>query len=482
MNKNNLLSSTSFLLLSSIIFVVSGYLIHIWLGKELGPIEYGIYGVIISLMTTVNIIQSSGLPQATSKFIASGKHDNEVVLKASLRLQIISTLILALVFFALAQPLALLLNDAGLTNYIRASSLILPFYAILSLYISYYNGLHEFKKQASLSIVYSITKLISVIGLVYVFHLYGAIVGFIISPIVALLFGFHLPKAVRVDKTLYRALILFSLPLIGYAILSTLQLSVDLFFVKALVQDNLAAGLYTAGQNIARIPYYALSAFALILFPVVTKSINTEDKVETGKKIRQTLRYLFLLLIPGTVLIASTSRELLTLLYSTDYILAGPSLTLLVIGLAFLTIFNALTYVMVADNKPLLATLIAGAGVGITGIICWLAIPLYGLTGAAWGTTLGAGITTLISFFLVSRRFPHITPWVSMGKIVLASALMYTLGILLHLPYQLLPVTYLVLMLSYGLILFFLKEITKNDLEMLRAMIPTRVPLVTPHE
>ena len=35
---------------SSLVFMISGYLINLWLGKQLGPASYGIYGVIISLI------------------------------------------------------------------------------------------------------------------------------------------------------------------------------------------------------------------------------------------------------------------------------------------------------------------------------------------------------------------------------------------------------------------------------------------------
>jgi O-antigen/teichoic acid export membrane protein len=475
----NYSKSAFYLFCSSIVFIISGYLINIWLGKQLGPAGYGIYGVIISLMTAINVIQASGLPQSTTKFIASGTRDSNEILKASLVLQIISTAFLTLLFFALAVPLSLLLNDSTLTSYIRLTSFILPAYAIFALYVSYYNGLHDFKRQALLNIAYSVAKLVSIIGLVYVFHLYGAIAGFIISPIVALFFGFRMPRKVAIPPGLYKSLILFSLPLVGYAILSTLQLSIDLLFVKALSADNVSSGLYTAGQNIARIPFYALSAFALILFPLVTKSIHTEAVAETGRRIREVLRNLLLLLVPGTLLIALTSRQLLTLLYSVQYESAGASLALLVIGLAFLTILNALTYVLVGADRPVAAMALSGAGVAITSTICLFAIPSYGLLGAALGTTVGASITTVIAFIILSRRFPGIFPWVNTAKIFVAALAMYLTYILAYSYFQslysslfLLPVLYIILTFVYGIILLLTREVTQQDLAIVKRLKP----------
>ncbi len=459
----NIVSSTLVLTISSFIFMVTGYLINILLGRQLGPADYGIYGVIISLMTAVNMIQTSGLPQTTAKFIASGKYSENEILASSLWLQIISTSILTVVFFLLAGPIAILLNDISLINYIRASSLILPFYAIYSIYTGYYNGLQNFKKQASIYNVYSVSKLILVIGLVYFFHLYGAIIGFILAPIAALLFGFHLPNKVFLEKSLYRKLILFSLPLIAFSILSTLQLSIDLFFVKSLMQDNLAAGLYTASQNIARISYFALSSFAIILLPIVAQSVHAESVVETGRKIRNILRYLFLLLIPGTILISITSSQLLHLLYSSKYISGGPSLSWLAIGLGFLALFNVLTNIIIAAEKPYVTVVLAGTGVLISSIFCYFLIPHYGLVGAGLATTIGGVLTTLASLVIVTRRFPHSLNWVSIFKISCATLVMYCVSLFIHLPVILLPLTYIILSLIYAIILYILGEIRKED-------------------
>ncbi len=473
MNKNAI-SGTIILSLSSIIFMISGYIISLWLGKQLGPEDYGIYGVIISLMTTVNIIQTSGLPQSTTKFIASEKNKSDHILSASLLLQIISSLFITILFFIFASPLANLLNDYSLTNYIRATSLILPFYAIFAVYTAYYNGLQNFRMQGRLYIIYSISKLILIITLVYKFHLYGAIIGFIISPIIALLFGIYIPKVTDVKKELYKSLILFSLPLIGYAILSTLQSSIDLFFVKSLTSNNQMAGLYTASQNIARIPYYILNSFAVILFPIITKSIHTENLIETSKKIKDSLRYLFLLLIPGTILIMITSKDLLHLLYSFSYTPASVSLSLLVIGLSFITILNTLTYIMVGADKPISAMTLSGLGVFITSLVCWLYIPKYGLTGAALGTTIGGAITMILGFYILQRQFPKMIPWLSLFKIFAASTIMYIVNLFIHLPPILLPIVYIILIAIYGTILFILKEVTYSDIQIIQSLLPQK--------
>lgn len=471
-----------YLTLSSLVFIISSYLVNIWLGRTLGPVDYGVYGIIISLMTAVNIIQTSGLPQSTSRLIASGKAEADAVLSASLRIQIVSTLVLSTLFILAARPLALLLHDPSLIPYIRATSLILPFYSIFALYTGYYNGLHDFRRQAFINIVYSLAKLLSVVGLVYVFHLYGAIAGFVLAPLIALLFGFHWPHEHADTSSLYKPIILFSLPLIGFAILSTLQISIDLFFVKSLIPSSDSAGLYTASQNVARIPFYALGAFALMLFPTVSRSITTELASETSLKIRETLRYLLLLLIPGTVLIASTSRELLGLLYSSAYIPSSASLSILVVGLASLTIFGLLANVINGAGRPGVSMSIAGVGVIVTIISAYILVPRLALTGAALATTLGGVASLLMSLYVVNTRFTKYIDWSSVLKITLASAVMYLGERFLDFSGGLLLMEYILLGFVYIGVLFIFREIRSSDLLSLRGLIPKNIPFFTNNE
>src|SRR2546430_2383989 len=119
MKRTSLGQGTIYLSISTVTFVVSAYLINIILGRYLGPASYGIYGVIITLMTAINLTQTSGLPLAVAKFIAEDDTNADGVLKSGLIVQIISTLGVSVIVFLLAAPLAGLLKDSSLTAYIQ---------------------------------------------------------------------------------------------------------------------------------------------------------------------------------------------------------------------------------------------------------------------------------------------------------------------------------------------------------------------------
>ncbi|MFU8768036.1 MAG: lipopolysaccharide biosynthesis protein, partial [Candidatus Methanoperedens sp.] len=115
-------------------FMASGYIIHASLGRLLGPAAYGIFGVIISLMTLVNVMLVAGVPQAGSRFIAIANETVGAIKKATLNLQVILSLAVFALYFLLSPLIAGILGDPSLSGYIKASAFVIPVYALSSLY------------------------------------------------------------------------------------------------------------------------------------------------------------------------------------------------------------------------------------------------------------------------------------------------------------------------------------------------------------
>src|SRR5947199_368154 len=218
-------------------------------------------------------------------------------------------------------------------------------------------------------IVYSLTKLISILVLVYFFQVYGAILGFIISPLVAMLIWFKIPKF-SINKFPYNKLIFFSIPLIIFAILSNMLQTLDLFFVKSLIASNLMTGYYTANQNIEVIPFYAVMALASILFPSISKSVSLNLHEKSRILISKSLRFALLLVTPSILIISGTSAQLITFLFSSNYLPGAESLSILVIGSGFFTFFILFSIILSGAGKPLLSSFLASIGVTISVLLC----------------------------------------------------------------------------------------------------------------
>jgi stage V sporulation protein B len=471
--KHSLSRGFILLTIASFFIVVSAYITNILLGRYLGPKDYGIYGLIISLMTGVNIIQNAGLPNAISKFISQDESAVDSILKSGLVLQVISTILITSGYYFSADYIAYVLQDPSLIPYIHISAFIFPVYGIYALYTNYYNGLHKFGKQSVLVIAYSLFKTAFVLAFAFLMHIQGAILGFIVAPLFALFTGFRLPN--RNSKFFsYKKLILFSIPLIGFAFLSSLMQSIDLYFIKSLMHSDSSVGYYTANQNITRIPFYALSSLSFVIFPSISKNIGKNQVENIRQIIHKSLRLILILLIPASTLISFTSAQIIHLLFSDAYLPGTSSLAILIYGSGFFTIFTILANILNGADKPGKSVATSFIGVVVIAVSCVMLIPKYGLIGAAVSTLIGSFVSMAITSLLVYRMFHTLINPVSLIKISLASLLIGFISYLIPEKPILLPFTYSFLFLIYFFILYVFKEITNKDFLLINSILPTK--------
>ncbi len=95
------------------LFVLAGYILNVVLARYLGPGPYGVYGIVVSLLTIVNLMQTQGVPQALSRAIAGGS-DEAAAWRAALHVQAVASTG-GLVLLAVSAPiLASVLDDERL--------------------------------------------------------------------------------------------------------------------------------------------------------------------------------------------------------------------------------------------------------------------------------------------------------------------------------------------------------------------------------
>lgn len=404
MRPTSLKLGTLYLTVASGIFIISSYVVNIWLGRSFGPEAFGVYGIIISLMTTVNLLQTNGLPQALSRLLAEEKIDKKSLYKSAFLLQVALTLILTLLYFALAKPIASLLGDTSLVAYLQLSSLILPGYGIYALTLGRLNGSLLFKQQAVVQSLYSIFKVSLIIFFAREFILTGALLGFALAPLLAGLINFKLPDF-RVKAYPYSNLLKLSSPLIAFSVLSIMQYSIDILFVKALTGSDYNAGIMSASQNIARIPFFAFSSVILVLFPAIAKSFNTKTNQQTAQLIEKALRATSVLLLPTIFILASTSSELLSIIFSPEYAQGATVLTILLFAMGCFTYFSVISTILNGAGHTANPLRAAGLSLLITTAVSFILIPAIGAIGGAIATLAGICLALIVSYIDLTKKF-----------------------------------------------------------------------------
>jgi len=486
----NLVRSAVWVTISEIIFNFSGYIIHSVVGRILGPAEYGRYGLIITLTTMVIILVGNGVPTAMAKYLSEIFESNPFMIKAikkkALLLQGLIIGGLTVIFFLLAPAIAWLLKDPSLTNLFRLSSLIIPAFAASSFYFSYYTGLHKFNIQSLLKTLRSVFKVVLIIVLAYFYGVPGAILGYVLSPFMTFLIGWLIDKF-KVNREIRlamkemekkeavefpaRKLLSYAWQIIIFFLAYELFISIDLYLVKALMQNDYWTGLYNGALTVGRIPYYIFYALTVILLPVISKSTAENNHQKTGEIISQSMRLMLILLAPMIILMAYFSAPLLKIFYGAKYLEASGSMAILVYGVGFLTIFYVMSFVMNGAGKTKIPMLISIIGLVLNSILNYFFILKYGIVGSAWATTLSSFLAMLLMVYFLHKEFSVVISMKTLIRVILASGGLYFAS---HwFPAQGYGFIFwsLILFVLYLIFLFILREIKKEDLSLLKEII-----------
>lgn len=475
MPKQTRLAGAISLVAAQAVVLLLGYVTHLWVGRALGPGPYGVYGVVLSIQTMAGLVLTLGVPMAVSRFVAQQEAQAQAILHRALRVQLLIAVAVALATASLAPLIASLLGDIALADFIRFISIVIFLQAFYQVFVQFLSGLHYFNRQAALTSVYALLKLAGAISLLYVFGVYGALAGFAVGGIAATVLGFLWTR--RLGGTQPTALPLPAL--LSFAgtyvlLLICLQflMSLDLFMVKAFLRDDVQAGLYNAAATLARVPYLLLQGLAFILLPSVSALTARDSHDEAAAFIRDTLRYLIGLIVPGAALAAATSRSLITLFFSSQYLAAAPALTILMIGVSALAFFLLLANIVAGANRMTQALALCSFMVAISAAIGTWLVPSLGLVGAAWQTTIASltGLAAIAGYTFWTFSIP--LPLRSTVNVVVATAVAVSLTYFWHAASWELVLQYVIVGIVYLLTLYTLGEISLADRQRLSRLHP----------
>ncbi len=456
------------------LFVLSSYLIHILLGRYLGPEKYGTFGIVTAIYSLWLIFLSNGFRQAISKYISEFRNLSAVIYRKGLFLQTIFSLFLTSLLFLGSQRIAFFLGDVNLGGYFRFSSLILPFSAIYFIGLGKLNGEKRFGREATVMSIYYLLKLTGITILVVIlgWGISGAIGGmFLASAVISILTIILCPGRNRHGDFAVQKLIFFALPILSFFLAVNLLMNLDLIFVKRLLAQEAFTGFYTAAITIARTPYFLFYAFSATLLPTISHSFTKGNLSEARMYISKYLRYFLIFALPLTVLISAKAANLVVFVYGLKYENSGIPLSIIIFGMFFLSFFMLLATILFGIGKAKLALLIQSLLLPLDILLLYYFIPRFGLAGAALATTLAALAGVLFISFSVYRKLRVFLPLSSSIKIILANLIIFSLSECFSLHGFWLLFFFVISCLVYLLLLWLFKEIKREDWQLLKGII-----------
>ncbi len=486
----NLAKSTLWLIISELIFNLSGYIIHSSMGRILGPADYGRYGLVVTLTTMVIILIGNGIPTAMAKYISEIFETNPrmvlVIKRKAILLQ--SALIgsIAVIFFFSAPLIARALGDETLIPLFRISTLIIPSFAAASFYFSFYTALHKFNVQSILKTMRSIFKVLAIVGLAYVFGVPGSIAGFALAALIVFAIAFLLDQLIY-TKDIKKAaqaqnlslqsnfetkkLLNYAWQIIIFFLAYELLISIDLYLVKGILHDDYLTGIYNASLTVGRIPYYIFYALTIMLLPVISKSTSQSDHEKTNSVISQSMRLMTIMLVPAVILMSKFSEPIIKLFYSEKYLEAAYPMSILAYGVGFLTIFYVMSFVLNGAGKTKIPMWISIFGVIINTALNYFFIKSYGIAGSAVATTIASFVVMLAILYFIKRDFGVLIHLKSIIKMLIAGTIMFFAANFFSQGTFIFLIWSFILIVLYLAVLILLKEVTKDDLKYLSSLI-----------
>jgi O-antigen/teichoic acid export membrane protein len=379
--------------------------------RLLPPVQYDVYSAIIVSTGIAVMFATFGLNQAVARYLALLRGQDEqkawAVTRRIIRLAFALSMIVSLAYGALAPYLSIYFTkSSSWTGAFLLSGLFLFLYSFSNVTQGIIQGLKQYVLLAKILLISRIVMLVlTITGL----FLYANVVVTIIAWIIyfGITIGWILALAPRSvfgtsGETLSYSIILkYCSPLAVASIVGVVASTADIVVVGGYLNPN-SLGVYNAAVTISNtLSAVMVTPLTTAFLPEISSS-RSEGDISNG--LRLALRFVVLVVLPGSLFVATVPAQLISLFSGRIGYLAGSLSLELIAGfygflalqLVVLVLFQATgktSYVMLVG----LLTAILDIGVSV------FLVPELGLLGAACAKISVAVVGSIIAINLAKK-------------------------------------------------------------------------------
>ena len=362
-------------MIGTISIAVLNYLYHIFMGRLLGPAEYGVLGSLFAIVY-LTTFSSNTFNRVISKYAAEFKGKNKdgcmkrLITRGLYKISLYGLIVL-FAYILLTPYIAKFMNLEDTAGLIIVG--IIGYFSILGAVITgALNGLQMFLWQNSLSFISAVLKFGFALLLVYLgFGVHGALIAIVIGVVVMLLVGAYSLKkeiiGVKSENFKSKKIYLYAVPVFLSSILPLLLITFDQILVKHYF-SSVDAGYYAAAGNIAKIIWFGSGFFVSVLFPKVVK-LNAQGK-KACKMLTKCLIYTSFLVLIGVGVYFTTPRLIVLAIYGSDYLPIASLVGMFGLALGLYSITQVfIVYNLAVEKYKFLWILLFGFLLEIIGIV-----------------------------------------------------------------------------------------------------------------
>ena len=394
-----------------------GFIIQLLLQRALGPSEYGILSIAVSVGVFAGVLTDVGISHAMIRFGSKSLTEDQdtrrgmAFCSAALRLRLGLALVVSGVgYLSSGWILSTFYSHAqGLDAPLRLVFLTLVAHTLFSYWMFFAQTLQWFGLRSLVTVgasalrfsAYCVLAVLEQVTIASMIVL-DAAVNFV-AFLTAMRFsprGLFRPPAAEL-KAAYRDL----LPYLRYTgiliVADTIFNELDVLML-GMLSDEETTGLYRTAWTYAMVLGFLAMSVSNVLFPKIA-SLSDMQAVEPVVKKALTL----------TSLLAVATLPALPIVrfwipwYEPEYAAAVSIFYIMYVGAAFDLVIGPLTFMLFSLNRPDVLAKIAIGKVGLHAVANWILIPMYGAHGAAWASVvtrvLGGLVAVAIMLHTIRR-------------------------------------------------------------------------------
>lgn len=379
-----------------------------------GPAGLAILGQLYNVGNIIQSVGSGGITIGVTKYIAEhSTDDNEVhklinhALKITFYCSLFCSLIVLVTYPYIGQ---FAFHTSQYNSVVLALGLTLLLFSFNNLFISIINGLKKFRTYIIINIATSVVNLLITLLFVWLWGVYGALLGFVVSPALMFFVSYLLLKKqgwlsfsffkTKIEPAILQKFGRFSLIAVNNAIVgSAAQIAIRFLILNSLSIET--AGIWD-GMNRLSNAYLLLLTTSIQVYYLPTLSAITQPKKLWAEIVRSEKIALPLIILMFTVLYFFRGL-VVDVLFSKEFGLMKDVFVYQLIGDVVKIAGWMLAYTMYA--KAMTKQLIISDNVftAFNLVLCYLLIDNYGLKAVYYAYIVNGAVYLTFMYFFIKR-------------------------------------------------------------------------------
>ena len=394
-----------------------GYATQVALAWMYGPVQLGFYVLGVTLVQITNILSQFGMDNGVVRYVAHYQAEGDtrrvrgIVIQALWVTFTLSVVLSILLFIGAGFLAERIFDKPFLETMIRAFSVSVPFFTVMSIALWATQGFQTVKYQ---TYVQDVVRPILNLAFMAVFYLLGVeVLGAVAAYILSMAFGavLSLYYLKRVFPNLLnsrikpkfesRALFEASGPMI---VVSFTQQAIPwmALLVLGALETVRVVGIYNVAFRTAALSTLVLFAFSGIFSPMVSSLYRRGLSLELGYLYKDVSRWAFTGAFAFFLLTALLARDIMAF-FGAEFVWGWPVIVVIAAAQLFSSSVGPAGRVLAMTGHQRMVMFATLASAVVAAALNLLLIPLFGIFGAAAATAAALVLVNVVTVLLVHR-------------------------------------------------------------------------------